>query len=164
MTKLVAWLIATAALLAVVGAIWTTGYRHGRADVQAQWDKAKAVASAAASKAASDRSAEQHRLAIEQHDAAVAADKKSDALRATVARGDALARELRSAYLTVASRCAVPQTASSAPGGPPTANPEDVRADVLGRCVEEYRAMAAESDRRGIAGSACEQIGYAQSK
>lgn len=76
-------------------------------------------------------------------DAAVA-DQRADSLQQQVAR-------------LLASRSAT-CSAVAAQGGPPARDAAVLLADVLSRMEQAGRELAAEADRRGIAGRACEQF------
>lgn len=75
------------------------------------------------------------------------ADQRADSLQQQVAR-------------LLASRGAT-CSAIAAQGGPPARDAAVLLADVLGRVEQAGRELAAEADRRGIAGRACER--YADS-
>lgn len=74
---------------------------------------------------------------------------------ADAARGDA--EQLRAAARRYAAARACPVAANSpaAGGSQPTSDPGDLQADVLGGLAEDGAALAAEADRRGIAGLTC---------
>jgi hypothetical protein len=74
---------------------------------------------------------------------------------ADAARGDA--DQLRAAARRYAATRACPAAANppAAGGSEPAADPGDLQADVLGGLAEDGAALAAEADRRGIAGLTC---------
>jgi hypothetical protein len=112
---------------------------------------AKAAADAlAASEAAR---AEERRLALAHREIANEAERLARLSRDAAVRSAAAGDGLRERAAAVAARCDSPAAArgASAP------DPGLLLADVLGRLEAAGRELAAESDRRGIAGSTCER-------
>jgi hypothetical protein len=151
------------AAAAAIGVAWW--WHDGRVDaarqaggdaVRAEWATATALAvEAAASAAAANRAEEQRRAAAQQQEIDRATESL-DRARADAARADRAAASLRDAARAAAARCGRPA------GHPATAEdraPADGRmlADVLAELDERAGALAAEADRRGIAGLACER-------
>lgn len=99
---------------------------------------------------------EQARILTEQQEAANAADKKTRRAAADAAGADIAGRGLR-AYAAGLAASAAACGAAAAPIGPPGPGAAAVLADMLGSLEERGRALAAEADRRGIAGSECER-------
>ena len=79
--------------------------------------------------------------------------------QADAAAADAAANGLRAALDTAKRRAA--RCASVAAGSPTGPDQTTVLADLLAELEQEGRAMAAEADRRGIAGRTCEQYAVA---
>jgi hypothetical protein len=157
--------IAVASLAVVVAGIvaWgshkdSVGYSRGTAEVQARWtaeDLKRAQVAAAAQEAA--RAEEQRRTAA-QKEATDEADKKLARARADVVIADAAAGRLQqrvSALLSAARGGQVPVDPTATQPGQAADDAAGVLANVLFRCVGEYRRMAAIADERGTAGEAC---------
>jgi hypothetical protein len=137
----------------------TDGDKAGAARVHALWTKANALAAeAAASAAAAYRATEEQRADALRKELDDAHTRTATAV-ADAGRAAAAAASLRDAARAAAARCGRPAIhPAAAASSAPVADPGLVLADVLGRMDEAGRAMAAEADRRGIAGAACERI------
>ena len=153
-----------AAALAAGGAwhIWAVhdarkeGDTAGAARVQALWDAAKAQAQAAAASAAAEyRATEQRRADAARREIDDAHTRLSAAV-ADAGRAAAAADGLRNA--ATARRCPAANHPATAASGPAAASTGDLFSDVLGSLGDRATALAAEADRRGVAGAACERI------
>ena len=91
-----------------------------------------------------------------QQEAANAAQTKTIAARAAAASAAGVADRLRSHAAALAASAAACNPAAATVGAAASA-PGSVLADMLGRVEARGRELAAEADRRGIAGSECEQ-------
>jgi hypothetical protein len=132
---------------------------EGRAQGAAEWAKANGEAArAAAAAAAAHRATEQRREAAARKgidDATLAVDRA----RADADRAGRAAAGLRDAARAAAARCGgAARHPTPAASGAPAASAGDLLADVLGLVEQAGRDMAAEADRRGIAGAACERL------
>jgi hypothetical protein len=149
-----------------IGAAWSwhsgrveAAHQAGKASVQALWAAANVkAAQAAASAAAEHRATEQRREAAARKgidDATLAVDRA----RADADRAGRAAAGLRDAARAAAARCGgAARHPTPAASGAPAASAGDLLADVLGLVEQAGRDMAAEADRRGIAGAACERL------
>lgn len=157
-----AWLAVAAAVAGAV--VWWHLARvadardAGRAEVQARWDAQRAAHAEVAASAAHAARAEERRreaaLRKEMDDALQAvARARADADRAAGA-----AERLRHAARAAAARCgaATGDTATAAASAAAT-GAGDLLAELLRAADERAGALAAEADRRGIAGTACER-------
>jgi hypothetical protein len=153
------------AAAAAIGAAWwwhsgrvEAAHQAGKASVQALWAAANVkAAQAAASAAAEHRATEQRREAAARKgidDATLAVDRA----RADADRAGRAAVGLRDAASAAAGRCSTARHPAAAASSPPAASAGDLLADVLGLVEQAGRDMAAEADRRGIAGAACEWL------
>jgi hypothetical protein len=131
---------------------------EGRAQVAAEWAKANGEAArAAAAAAAAHRATEQRREAAARKEIDDATDA-IDRARADADRAGRAAAGLRDAARAAAGRCSTTRHPAAAASSPPAASAGDLLADVLGLVEQAGRDMAAEADRRGIAGAACERL------
>lgn len=89
------------------------------------------------------------RVLDEERELSAAARADADALRGDVGKLRAAARHY------AARRCTAAANPSAAGSSEPAADPGDLQADVLGGMAEDGAALAAEADRRGIAGFTC---------
>lgn len=143
------WLLA-AALAAAFTAGWAgNGWRMGEQLAQVQADQAKALATAQA-QARTEEQRRQTALEIIRNDARQSTEQHL----ADTAAADATADGLRDELDRIKRRAA--RCAGVATGGAPAKDATTVLADVLGEMESAGRELAAEADRRGIAGRACE--------
>jgi len=118
---------------------------------------------AAASRAAADEALaaaqETERRVVEIQEIADEAQTQLDQARrdADTARGAAERLRHRAAALAAAARCPTAADPAPALAGPAATAPADLLADVLGRVEQAGRELAAVSDARGAAGTACER-------
>lgn len=149
--------------LAVMGLVLTlagTSYMLGRKEMDNAWsarwaarDKADAVAQRQLE--AANRAEEQRqREAMEQ--AAEHAEKQIEALRGDAAGARAAANRLQRTVAELQRRSAstIPAAGNASATGAATCG---VLADVLTESVERNQHLAAEADRRRVAGLACER-------
>lgn len=85
----------------------------------------------------------------EERELSAVARADADALRGDVGQLRAAARQY------AARRCPAAASPPAAGRSEPAADPGDLQADVLGGMAEDGAALAAEADRRGIAGVTC---------
>lgn len=97
--------------------------------------------------------AESQRRTAAVEESAHVADLAASAARSDAARSAALARRLRE-QLAAGRAASAPAGEHPASAG---AGQADRLADVLGQCVERYRAVAADADAAVVAGRACER-------
>jgi len=138
----------------------SAGYKRGTAEVQARWNTEDLKRAAVAAKAQEEARAEEQRRTAAQKEATDEADKKLARARADVVIADAAAGRLQqriAALLSTARGGQGPGDPAAAQPGPATDDPAGVLANVLGRCVADYRRMAAIADERGSAGEACQR-------
>lgn len=134
------------------------GHRAGQAEVHAEWATEKAAAALTAQLAEAEaRAEEQRRNAAQKESDRVQAEEIQRA-RADAAAAGAAADQLRQrvAALVAAARESRGNPAAAFVG-PPAEDAAGMLADVLGRCVERVRVLAAVADDRGAAGGACER-------
>jgi hypothetical protein len=160
-----AWAAGVAAVLAAgaayhfvaVSSARAEGDKAGAARVNAMWDaqiaQAQATAASAALANANETARRERALRKEAEDAQAVADRaRRDADRAAAA-----AVSLRDAARKAGAACggASPADPRATASGPPAGG--RLLAEVLGELDDFAGAVAAEADRRGIAGSACER-------
>jgi hypothetical protein len=163
---------AAASLLAAVGAgiAWhvhrvdlarAEGHVRGRAEVQVQWDAATILAQRLAARATADQRAIEQQRAADARMEVENAQHALDAARSDADRARLDVDRLRIAARSRGARCsggAAGSDPTAAGGGASAAGAGDLLADVLGRLGDAGAAVAAEADRRGIAGAACERV------
>ena len=157
-----AFAAALAALLALCGVqTWrlaSSAAALGNERAAHQSDLAR-MASAAASASEAARFEEQRRT-VAQQGIIRHAETAQDTIRAAAVRASDAGDGLRFRAAAVAASCDPATSDPAASGaGPAASSPGDLLADVLGRMDEAGRQLAAEADRRGVAGAACES-GY----
>ena len=162
--RLLALAVLAAAALA---SLWAWGHareargdRAGRAAVQAMWDAAELRRAAVAAAAQLAARAEEQRRAAAHQEALDAYEAQLARARADAAIADAAAGRLRqrvAALIRAARGDSGGADPGVAPPGPAAQDPAGLLADVLGRCVERVRFLAAAADERGAAGQACER-------
>jgi hypothetical protein len=123
------------------------GSLQGRIDRETAERAAQSLAAEQAARAEETRRTTEHREIA--NEAERLARRARDAAVRSAAAGDGL----RERAAAVAARC----NPAAATGGPAAAGPGLVLADVLGRVADAAQRYAAEADRRGIAGQACER-------
>lgn len=144
------WLIA-AALAAAFAAGWAgNGWRMGEQLAQVQAGQAQALVTAQA-QARSEEQRRQTALEIIRNEAHQSTEQALADAAAADATADGLQHELGRLKRRAAS------CASASAGGAPAKDATTVLANVLSEVESAGRAMAAEADRRGIAGAACER-------
>lgn len=147
------WTHAAAATIALAvgfaGGWQVQAWRHGR------------LAAEQTAQLASAREGAMHGALIEttrrlqaQQEAAHAAAIQARQARDTAAAADAVAGRLREHAASLAARASACNSAA-APIGPPASAPGDLLADMLRRLEASGRELAAEADRRGVAGGEC---------
>jgi hypothetical protein len=130
----------------------------GEARVLARWKAADAKAEKVAAQATSDNLIEERRRQAALQKEIDHATTALDAARRDADAAGRAAAGLRAAARAAAAGCrAAAPNPHAAASGPSATGPGDLLADVLGLVEQAGRDMAAESDRRGIAGSACER-------
>lgn len=121
------------------------------AAVAAGWQR-----TASATQDARNKEGEHARKTLEalnaERDLSAAARRDADALRGDVGELRAAARRF-----AAARSCPAPAHPADAGSSPAAAGTGDLFADVLGGLAEDGAALAAEADRRGIAGGTCER-------
>lgn len=128
------------------------------AEVRADFADERARAAAAAQRAEQAARAEEARRQKEKDHAIEEARRRAAAAAADARRADRAAGELRDQLAAFVARAReTAGSAGAACGGPPAGTELDVLAQLLGEVESAGRAMAAEADRRGIAGAACER-------
>ncbi len=134
------------------------GARQAEAAAAAHWQAERAqLVQRAASQAEIAASAQQTADLLVQELIRDAHTRQAPAELAA-AQLPAAVRGLRTAATTAAGRSAATAapSATAAAGGAPAAAPGDLCADVLAAAADRAAALAAEADRRGAAGSACQ--------
>lgn len=153
--RLIAGVLGSLAVLAAV--VWwydsqldaarAEGVTAGRAEVQAKWD-------AAAARQREVDNKEEARRRAELKEITDAAQAQAALDRAAADRAAAAGDRLQRAYAAAIARCGNPGAAGR---GAPGAAAGDLLADVQRRIDETAGELAAEADRRGAAGRACER-------
>jgi hypothetical protein len=134
------------------------GDAAGSARVTALWDAERHRARALAEQATADNLMEERRRQAAMQKEIDHATTALDAARRDADAAGRAAVGLRAAARAAAAGCrAAAPNPHAAASGPAATGPGDLLADVLGLVEQAGRDMAAESDRRGIAGSACER-------
>jgi Protein of unknown function (DUF2514) len=136
-------------LIAVIA--WGGYQRYQAKSAAAVYQKAQIAAAKATEAALVENIRETARRLAEQTKVAQDAETKLAKARATAAAADGAAVRLRQRLDAI--------RAASAPTGDPAAagaSTTDRLADVLGRCADQYRTVAASADRAIVAGHACE--------
>lgn len=141
--------IAAAALAAAFGGGWKLGNWAKEAQI-AQLREAHAQAVTASLEAQREREAQ---IAQKVERIAHETQALQAAIAADAARAARTASGLRDAAHAVASQCGSGATAT--PGSPPASSPGFLLAELLAEVERAGRDMAAEADRRGLAGQAC---------
>lgn len=142
--------------LAIVAALlfsagWCAqGWRMGEQIAQIETDQALALA-AAQQQARAEEQRRQTALEIIRNES----HQSTEQALADAAAADATADGLLLELDRLKRRAAI--CASAATGGAPAQDSTTVLADLLSEVESAGRAMAAEADRRGIAGTACER-------
>lgn len=145
--------IAAAVAAAVgFGAGWQVqGWRHGQAVAEAAQFQASARENAMHTALV-----ETARRLTAQQEAARRAQQTAQRARADALAANAVAGQLRSYAADLAARADGCDSAATT-GGPAGPGAGSVLADMLSRLESRGREIAAEADRRGAAGSECEQ-------
>jgi hypothetical protein len=160
--------VETLALLAVVAAAFWAGHTWRGLSADAEVSQMRFLMATARTEAANatveritQYRAETDRRVKVLQEALDAANLQTQALRADAERARAAAVGLHDAAATVAGRCDARGDAAADPAaaGPGAAagGAGQLLADVLGEVESAGRAMAAEADQRGAAGSLCER-------
>jgi hypothetical protein len=140
---------------AVIAALLWGGWQHRRADLAvAELARERAEAAILREQAVSAALAETQRRIAAQQEIADAAERKARRARDDAAAAGAAADRLRQYAAELAASAAACNSAPAAFGEAASA-PAVVLADMLGRLEARGRDLAAEADRRGIAGSEC---------
>lgn len=159
---------ALAGALALVGlVIWglhrehaadAAGYVRGYGVGHAEFTTLQTEMTRRALVAAEDARAEEMRRAKAQKEIEDANEARLQTLRADAAVADAAAGRLRQRVadlIAAARRGAGASDPAPVVGSPAAGDPVGVFANVLSRCVERVRFLAAVADERGAAGAAC---------
>jgi len=120
-------------------AIFALGWSHGAGDVQARWDKAKAVQMNAAIAAEREARAKERSMNQKFQEAENAATEREKKLRADYAAAHAAARGLRDTVAAV--RGELPAATADA-----CRSTADAALAVLGECSDRYREVAEAAD------------------
>jgi hypothetical protein len=149
-----------AVALVVLAGMWHWGEvrdarEEGRAQVRAEWDAMTARQLAASNKARAERDETTRQREAAMRKEIDHATLAIDRARADADRADRAAASLRDAARAAAGRCGAAGDTAAAPGSAPAG--AGVLAEVLAELDDRAGALAAEADRRGIAGTACER-------
>lgn len=148
------------AVIGLVLAVAGTNYMLGRHEMNKSWEARWAARNAADATARQQREAanrtEERRQRAEMEQVTEHAEKQLATLRGDVASARAAAERLRRTVSELQQRNAgaVSGAGTTSAAGPAACG---VLADVLAESVERNQQLAAEADRRRIAGLACER-------
>lgn len=146
---------AAAAVLALAAGFvagWQVqGWRHGQAEAQQ-----RELQATAREEAMHQALVETARRLTAQQEAARHAETIARRARADAVAADAVAGQLREYAADLAARADACSAAPATVGAAASA-PGSVLAELLGRVESRGRELAAEADRRGVAGFECEQ-------
>ena len=163
--KIIAWIVAGAAVLGGIGyavhrhsgaitAVKQESFKAGQSDTQGKWDKEKIAQSTEALQRAAREADETARRLKQQKENDDAQQRKNDLAKADAARLSARADKLQRAASDVASTFGCPVSGDSAL--------ECIRkaaatlGNVLGQCGQRHRELAIAADDARIRGQRCE--------